>query len=76
MREDVSMDEYIYGNSVPHFQGKTVRHKIQQVELTIIPNVPKVILNKYNKVTLFCDLMYINVIGLLNTISRHNMLAI
>ena len=65
----------IYGLSVPYLQGKTVRHKFQHVEPIIVPNVPKVILDIYKKLILCCDLMHINGIGFLNTISRHIMFA-
>ena len=66
------MAEDIYWPSVPHFQGKTLRHKIQHVEPIIVPNVPKVILDKYMKVNLCYDLMHINVIGFLNTIPQND----
>ena len=63
------MDEDIYGPSVPHFQGKTVWHKIQHVEPVMVPSFPKEILEKCNKFNLRCDHMHINDIGLMNTIS-------
>ena len=67
------MAEYIYGPILPHFQGKAVLHKVNRVEPIIVPNVPKGILDRYKKVYLCCDLIYINCTGLLNTISRHSM---
>ena len=69
------MAEEIYVPSVSHFQGKTVWHKIQHVETVIVPSVPNEILNKYSKVTLFCNLIQTNCIGFLNTISWHIMFA-
>ena len=57
------------------FAGQIVLHKIQHVEPIIIPNVPKGIIDKYKKVTLCCDLMYINGIGILNTIYQHIMIS-
>ena len=39
----------------------------------MVPNVPKVILDKYKKFTLCCEIMHINGIGFLNTISQHIM---
>ena len=69
LREDVRMDEDIYGPSVPHFQVKTVRHKFQHVEPIIVPNFPNGILDIYKKVYFFCDLICMNSIGFLNTIS-------
>ena len=73
MKEDVSMDEDIYGTSVQHLQGKIVFHKIQHVEPIIIPSVPKEILDRYNKSTVCCDIMHNNGIIFLNTIYRHIM---
>ena len=69
------MDEDIYGPSVPHFECKTVHYNIQHVEPIIVPNFPKFILDRYKKVALLCDLMYIKSIGLLNAISQHIMFS-
>ena len=63
------MAEDIYGPSVSYLKGRTVRHKIQHMEPIIVTNFPKEILDRYKKVTLFCDLMHINGTGFLNTIS-------
>ena len=67
------MAEEIYGPSVPYLQGKTVRHKVQHVEPIMVPNLPKGILDRYKKVTLYCDLIHINGIGFLKTTSLHIM---
>ena len=69
------MDEYIYGTNIPHLKVKTVRRKIPHLEPVKITIFPKTILGKYKEVTICCDLMHINVIGFLNTISRHIMFA-
>ena len=41
LREDVRMDTDIYGPSITHPKGKTVRRKIQHVEPFKITSVPK-----------------------------------
>ena len=69
------MAENIYGPSVTHFQGRTVCHKVQYVDTIIVPNFPKDILDRYKNSTLWCDLMQINGIGFLNTISWHIIFA-
>ena len=51
-REDARMSEEIYLPSVPHFQGKIFRQKVQHVEPIILPNLPKGILDRQKKLTL------------------------
>ena len=75
MREDVRMAEDIYVPSIPHPKGKTVRHKIQHAELVKITIFPKTIIDKYKEVAICCDLIHINGIGFLNTISRNIMFS-
>ena len=71
LKEDVGMAEDIYGHSIPQLKGKIVRRKIQHVEPVKIPSVHKTILDGYKDLTIVCDLMYINGVYFLNTISRH-----
>ena len=75
LQEDVRMSEDIYGPSIPHLKGKTECRKIQHVDPVRITSFPKTILDKYKEVTICCDLMHINGIGFLNTISRHIIFA-
>ena len=69
------MIEDIDGPSVTHLQGKTVHHKENNMEPIIVTNKPKGIIDRYKKVTLFCDLTHINGIGFLNSIYQHIMFA-
>ena len=75
MQEDFGMAEDIYKPSVSYLQGKTVLRNIQHVEAIVVTNYPKGILDRYKNFNLWCDLMYINGIGFLNTIPRHIMFA-
>ena len=75
LREDVRMAENIYGPSISHLKGKTVRRNIQYVDPVKTTIVPQNILDKYKEVTICSDLMQINGIGFLNTISQHIMLS-
>ena len=51
-REYVRMAEEIEGPSLPHLQGKMVRHKVHPLDPVIVPKSPKGILDRYNNVTL------------------------
>ena len=50
-------------------EAKKIRYKVQHVDPIVVPNVPKGILDRYKNVTLCCDIIKINGIGFLNTIS-------
>ena len=52
LREDIIMDEGVYGPSIPHLKGKTVRRRTQHVEPIKIKSVPQTILDKYKEVTI------------------------
>ena len=69
------MAEDIYGPIIPQLKVKTVRRKIQHVKSVNITSVLKTILGKYKEVAICYDLMYINGIVFINTISRHIMFA-
>ena len=71
-----TMLEEIYGPIIPHLKGKKVRRNIQNVDPVKITSLTKTILDKYKEVTIWCDLMNINWIGFLNTISHNIMFTI
>ena len=75
MKEDVRMDGYIYGPSIPHLKVNTVRRNIQNVEPVKITSVPKTILDKYKEFTICFELIHINGIIFLNAIEWHIMFA-
>ena len=63
------MAKNISGHSVPHLQGIRMHHNVQHVEPIVVPKVTTSIQDIYNNVTLCRNLMHINIIGLLNTLS-------
>ena len=69
------MAEDIYGPRIPHIKGKIMRRKIQHVYPVKIPSVTKTILDKYKEVTTRFNLMHINGINFLNTISLNIMFS-
>ena len=69
------MADHINVPSIPDLKGKILWRKIQHVKPVEIPIFPKTILDKYKEVSICCDLMHINVIGFLNTISQYIMFA-
>ncbi len=69
-RADVKMAEDIYGTSIAHLKGKTVRRKGQHVTFSVA-TLPITIADKYKLVTLCGDIFYVNCIRFFSTISRH-----
>ena len=68
VRSDILATEDILGPTVESLKGKTVRQGEQHIMSDIFP-VPRDILSLYCKVTLFIDIMYMNKIPFLVTIS-------
>jgi hypothetical protein len=69
-RIDIKMAEDIYGTSIAHLKGKTVRKKGQHVTFSIA-TLPIAIANKYKLATLCGNIFYVNSIRFFSTISRH-----
>ena len=68
VQEDAGMSEEIYGPSVPYLKDKTSHQKFQHVYTVVLLKVPEVIIDRYNNISLCCNLMHTNCIGFLNTI--------
>ena len=69
-RNDVRGAEDIRGGNLGYLKGKTPRQKMPHIRGKILP-LPTNILERYKSVTLVGDIMFINGIRFLKTISRH-----
>jgi len=69
IRQDVAAAEHVFGLDVPGLQGKTVRSPSQSVRVNVLP-IPVVIMERHRDVTLGVDIMKVNKIPFLVTISR------
>ena len=67
---DVLRAEQIFGLDIGSLKGKTVRQQPPRVEVTEV-TLPPTIHQNYQKVTLGCDIMFVNKIPFLMSISRH-----
>jgi hypothetical protein len=69
-KRDIAMALEMLGKSRYSVQGKTVRHQPDAVDTESIP-VPTKILDYYNSVTLSIDVMHVNKVPFLISISEH-----
>ena len=69
-RRDVLRAEQIFGPDIGSLKGKTVRRQPPRVEVTEV-TLPPTIHQHYQDVTLGCDIMFVNKIPFLMSISRH-----
>ena len=69
-RRDVLMAEQIFGPDIGFLKGKTVRRQPPRAEVEEV-SLPPTIQQHYEKVMLACDIMYVNKIPFLMSISRH-----
>ena len=51
-------------------QGKNVHQKSKHVKLVVVSKLPQSVIDKYVRVILCCNLMHINGLAFLNTVSR------
>ena len=70
---DVEAAEHIFGPDIGSLKGKTTRRNPPVVESPITPitPIPTNILKRYQKVTLCIDIMYVNRVAMLVSISRN-----
>jgi hypothetical protein len=69
-RHDVSAADDVFGPDVAILQGKTTRKKASNNPVRLAP-VPPIVLKRYHAVTLCVDVMFVNCIPFLVSISRH-----
>jgi Reverse transcriptase (RNA-dependent DNA polymerase) len=70
-RQDVIAAEHIFGPDVGSLKGKAVRRAPQAPRTAPVPNLPLETMARYSKVELCADIMFINRIPFLVTVSRH-----
>ena len=69
-REDVKQAENIFGPNVFALKGKTTNRKVDHI-VAPVTRIPKEILKKYRNVTLCIDVIFINGIKFLLTVSQN-----
>lgn len=69
-RQDVKLAKETYGQYIYALQQKTVNKNVDHV-VVVITNIPKQILKEYKRIILYIDVMFINGIKFLLTVSRH-----
>ena len=69
-RQDIKVTETIYCPNIYALKGKTVNRKADHV-VAPITGIPEQILKEYKYITLCIDVMFINGLKFLPTVSRH-----
>jgi hypothetical protein len=69
--EDIKMAEEIFGPNLGSLKGKSTRGKANHIHINHPTPIPINIMDKYNCIILAIDIMFINNIPFLTSISRH-----
>ena len=69
--EDIKTAEDIFGTDIGCLQGKTTRRRPHQARIDMVDRLPTEVMARYKNITLCCDVMFINKIPFLITISRN-----
>jgi hypothetical protein len=69
-RADIKAAEDIFGPNLGSLKGKTVRRKNGHIP-SLVANVPYNIIKQYKDITLLFDIMFVNKIAFLVSVSRH-----
>lgn len=69
-KADILAAEHIFGPDVGSLKGKTTRQRPRTVR-PVVETLPPKIMSRYRDVTLACDIMFVNKVPMLVTISRN-----
>ena len=69
-KADILRADDIFGTNIGSLQGKTVRKKSKRI-ITTIHELPTEIIKRHGNVTIEADVMYVNGIPFVVTMSRH-----
>jgi hypothetical protein len=70
-RQDVINAHTIFGRDIGSIKGKTIRSQLKGTLAAVLDNLPKEIMQQYRNITLCIDIMFVNKIPFLMSISRN-----